>query len=88
VLQAAAERARARLTPGAPEEGTGLTKMASNAAYRLKRTRLREEMAELDYLQRDAEESGDGDALRALLGRKQQLLSQRRAIDAAASLYG
>jgi DNA primase len=88
VLQAAAERSRSRLGPGAPEEGTGLTKMASNAAYRLKRTRLREEMAELDYLQRDAEQSGDGDAVRSLLGRKQQLLTQRRAIDAAASLYG
>jgi DNA primase len=88
VLQAAAERARSRLGPGAPEEGTGLTKMASNAAYRLKRTRLREEMAELDYLQRDAEQSGDSDAVRSLLGRKQQLLTQRRAIDAAASVYG
>ncbi len=88
VLRAAAERAHARLELGAPEEGSGLAKMASNAAYRLKRTRLREEMAELDYLQRDAEQSGDGDAARALLGRKQQLLSQRRAIDAAASLYG
>jgi DNA primase len=88
VLQAAAERARFRLGPSLPEEGTGLSKMASNAAYRLKRTRLREEMAELDYLQRDAEQSGDGDAVRSLLGRKQQLLTQRRAIDAAASVYG
>ncbi len=88
VLRAAAERARARLVLGAPEEGTGLAKMASNAAYRLKRTRLREEMAELDYLQRDAEQSGDGEASRALLGRKLQLLSLRKAIDAAASLYG
>jgi DNA primase len=88
ILQAAAERARARLAVGLPEEGSGLAKMASNAAYRLKRTRLREEMAELDYLQRDAEQSGDGEAVRALLGRKQQLLSQRRTIDAAANLYG
>jgi DNA primase len=88
VLQAAAERARLRLGPGAPDEGTGLTKMASNAAYRLKRTRLREEMTELDYLQRDAEQSGDGDAVRSLQGRYLQLLTQRRAIDAAASLYG
>jgi DNA primase len=89
-LAAAAERARARLEPGAPPppDGSGLTKLASSAAYRLKRLRLREEMAELDYLEHDAEESGDADALRALLGRKQQLLSQRRAIDAAASVYG
>ncbi|HEY7781248.1 MAG TPA: DNA primase [Ktedonobacterales bacterium] len=88
ILQDAVERARARLTLGVPEEGTGLVKVASHAAYRLKRMRLGEEMAELDYLQRDAEQSGDRDTLRTLLGRKQQLLSQRRAIDAAAALYG
>jgi DNA primase len=87
-LYATAQRARAHLAVGVPEEGTGLQKMATNAAYRIKRTRLKEEMAELDYLQRDAEQIGDTEALRAFLGRKQQLLSQRRAIDAAASLYG
>jgi DNA primase len=88
VLRETAERARARLGQGVAEEGTGLTRVATHAAYRLKRMRLGEEMAELDYLQRDAEQSGDPDALRAFLGRKQQLLSQRRAIDAAANLYG
>jgi DNA primase len=88
ILQAAADRARARVVVGVPEEGSGLAKMASNAAYRLKRARLREEMAELDHLQRDAEQSGDGEAMRALLERKQQLLSQRRTIDAAANVYG
>jgi hypothetical protein len=50
--------------------------------------RLKEEMAELDYLQRDAEQTGATDALRALLRRKQHLLSQRRAIDAASGLHG
>jgi hypothetical protein len=39
-------------------------------------------------LQQDAEQSGDGEALRAFLGRKQQLLSERKQIDSAASLYG
>jgi DNA primase len=88
LLSATAERARAHLTEAPPEEGAALVKMATNAAYRIKRARLREEMAELDYLQRDAEQSGDGEALRAFLGRKQQLLSERKLIDSAASLYG
>lgn len=88
VLQAAAQRARERIAVGTPEEGQALARAASSSAYRLKRTRLKDEMAELDYLQRDAEQSGDGEALRALLQRKQHLLSQRRAIDAASGLYG
>jgi DNA primase len=88
ILSATAERARTHLTEEPPEEGTALRKMATNAAYRIKRARLREEMAELDYLQRDAEQSGDGEALRSFLGRKQQLLSERKQIDSAASLYG
>jgi hypothetical protein len=88
VLQAAAERARNRLTPGTLPEGSLLAKAASSSAYRLKKTRLKEEMAELDHLQRDAEQSGDAETLRALLRRKQHLLSQRRAIDAASGLHG
>lgn len=88
VLKVTADHVRAQGTFGIPEEGTGLTKAASHAAYRLKRLRLGEEMAELDYLERDAEQSGDLETLRALLGRKQQLLFQRRTIDTAASLFG
>lgn len=88
VLVTVAQRARDRVIVGTPPEGQGLSKAASSSAYRLKRTRLKEEMAELDYLQRDAEQSGDGEALRALLRRKQHLLSQRRAIDAASGLFG
>ncbi|WIG58876.1 MAG: DNA primase DnaG [Ktedonobacterales bacterium] len=88
VLQEAAVRARARVAVGTPEEGPNLAKAAGVSAYRLKRTRLKEEMAELDYLQRDAERSGDLDALRGLLARKQQVLSQRRALDAASGLHG
>ncbi|HLZ23374.1 MAG TPA: DNA primase [Ktedonobacterales bacterium] len=88
VLQAAAERARNRLASGTLPEGSLLAKAASSSAYRLKKTRLKQEMAELDYLQRDAEQAGDTETLRALLRRKQQLLSQRRAIDAASGLHG
>ncbi|HEV8189889.1 MAG TPA: DNA primase [Ktedonobacterales bacterium] len=88
VLQEVAVRVRARITPGVPEEGPALSKVASAAAYRLKRMRLKAEMAELDYLERDAEQTGDLEALRSLLARKQQLLLQRRAVDAASALYG
>jgi DNA primase len=88
ILQAVAQRARARIAVGTPQEGPGLIKAASSSAYRLKRTRLKAEMAELDYLQRDAEQSGDWEVVRALLKRKQHLLSQRRAVDAASGLYG
>ncbi|HEY7953369.1 MAG TPA: hypothetical protein VID70_10295, partial [Solirubrobacteraceae bacterium] len=88
VLRETAPRARARVASSVFPEGQGLAKAASSSAYRLKRMRLKEEMAELDYLQRDAEQSGDDEALRALLRRKQYLLSQRRAIDAASGLHG
>ncbi|HKV84016.1 MAG TPA: DNA primase [Ktedonobacterales bacterium] len=88
VLRETAPRARARVAASVFPEGQGLAKAASSSAYRLKRMRLKEEMAELDYLQRDAEQSGDAEALRALLRRKQYLLSQRRAIDAASGLHG
>jgi DNA primase len=88
LLSITAERARAHLTEAPPEEGAALVKVATNAAYRIKRARLREEMAELDYLQRDAEQSGDREALRAFLKRKQQLLLERKQIDSAASWYG
>jgi hypothetical protein len=42
--------------------------------------RLKAEMAELDYLVREAD---DDEALRTLMTRKQVLLSQRHAIDVA-----
>ncbi len=88
VLQAAAKRARERAAVGGAQEGQGVAKAASMAAYRLKRTRLKDEMAELVHLERDAESSGDLEGLRALLTRKRHLLSQRRAIDTASGLHG
>lgn len=88
LLQETAARAQAMVASEEPLDGQGLIKAARDAAYRLKRVRIEEEMAELDYLQRDAEQSGDGEALRALLRRKQQLLSQRRTLDAASGLHG
>jgi DNA primase len=88
VLREVAARAVARVSGSLPDEDQGPTRVASQAAYRLKRMRIKAEVTELDFLQRDAEQAGDLEALRLLLLRKQQLLTQRRAIDAAAALIG
>jgi replicative DNA helicase len=82
-----AAQARDRILAQAFDDGR-VTKVARDAAYRLKRMRLNQEMTELDALQREAEQEHDDGALRELLDRKQRLLSQRRAIDAATALYG
>ncbi len=87
-LHEVARRARGRMAAETLPEGTALAKYTAASAYRLKRTRLNEELAELDYLQRDAEQSSDEDAFRALLRRKLHVLSQRRALDAASGLQG
>jgi DNA primase len=79
-LRQVAMEAGARASLLLPESGPALTKIASKAAYRLKRMRLKAEMAELDYLVREAD---DDEALRTLMARKQVLLSQRHAIDVA-----
>jgi DNA primase len=79
-LRQVAMEAGARVSLLLPDSGPALTKIASKAAYRLKRMRLKAEMAELDYLVREAD---DDEALRTLMTRKQVLLSQRHAIDVA-----
>ncbi|MEO7000394.1 MAG: DNA primase [Ktedonobacterales bacterium] len=89
LLQETAHQAQATLTSGEEQaEGTPLAKTARDVAYRLKRMRLKAEMAELDALQRDAEHAAEADTLRTLLVRKQELLLQRRAIDSATALFG
>jgi hypothetical protein len=87
-LRQTAERAGARGAPNLPESGPTLSKIASKAAYRLKRMRLKAEMAELDYLVREVAGSGDDEGLRTLLAHKKLLLSQRRTIDAATDIWG
>jgi DNA primase len=84
LLRAAAEQACEEITER-ERDATHLTKDAREAAYRLKSLRLKGEMAELDALQREAEQTGDSESLRTLLARKQQLLVQRRAIDTASA---
>ncbi|MBF6590711.1 MAG: DNA primase [Ktedonobacterales bacterium] len=88
VVRAIAERARARTAGTLPDDDQAPVRAASEAAYRFKRMRLKAEVAELDYLKRDAEQSGDQEALRALLQRERYLLSQRHAIDAATEVFG
>ncbi len=84
LLRAAAEHARGEI--GERERDTAhLIKDARDASYRLKSLRLKSEMAELDALQREAEQASDSESLRMLLARKAQLLVQRRAIDSASS---
>ena len=87
-LREVAERAGARVAPNLPESGPTLSKIASTAAYRLKRMRLKAEMAELDYLVREVAGTGDDEGVRTLMAQKKLLLSQRRAIDAATDLWG
>jgi hypothetical protein len=72
----------------AEREGPALLNEASQAAYRLKRMRLKGEQAELDALIREAEQTSDSETLRALLTRKGSLLAQRRVIDEASQLQG
>jgi DNA primase len=86
-LLATAERARGRVALQGEREGPALLKEASQAAYRVKRMRLKAEQAELDALLRESE-AGDSETLNALLKRKGSLLAQRRVIDEASRLQG
>jgi DNA primase len=87
-LQVVAQRCRDRVVPKLSDEGGRLTKAASKAAYRLKRTRLEAEIAELESVQRDAERSGDAEMLRSSMTRLRELLSLVRTIDKASPLHG
>lgn len=84
LLRSAAEQACAMIAQR-DRDVNHLVKDARDAAYRLKSLRLKGEMAELDALQREAEQAHDSESLGALLARKQQLLVQRRAIDTASA---
>ena len=87
-LLATVARARARVALQTEREGPALLNEASQAAYRLKRMRLKAEQAELDALIREAEQTSDSETVSALLTRKMSLLAQRRVIDEASQLQG
>ena len=60
-LLATVARARARVALQTEREGPALLNEASQAAYRLKRMRLKAEQAELDALIREAEQTSDSE---------------------------
>lgn len=64
-----------------------LKKVATKAAYRLKRARLKEAHNELIYLRQEAEQAGDQEGLMALDQRRRELLLQMETIDSAVPLH-
>jgi DNA primase len=87
-LHVVAQRARLQAVEGAVERGMEVARAVVASAYRLKRTRLIEELAELDHLISEAERAGEDELRDALRKRKQQLFSQRLALDRASGLHG
>jgi DNA primase len=86
ILRELALHTRAQVEAGPPLEGTGLSKAARHAAYRLKLVHLKEAITMLQYLQKDAEGAGDHEAVRALQQQMVPLLLQRHAIESAVPL--
>jgi len=70
-----------------PLDSVRLRKVATKAAYRLKRTRLKEAHNELIYLRQEAEQAGDQEGLAALDQRAKDLLLQMETIDSAVPLH-
>ncbi|HEY7349664.1 MAG TPA: DNA primase [Ktedonobacterales bacterium] len=64
-----------------------LKKVATKAAYRLKRARLKEAHNELIYLRQEAEQAGDQEGLAALDQRRKDVLLQIETIDSAVPLH-
>ncbi len=64
-----------------------LKKVATKAAYRLKRARLKEAHNELIYLRQEAEQAGDQEAIAALKQRTKEVLLQIETIDSAVPLH-
>jgi DNA primase len=87
-LLATVERARERVALQAEREGPALLNEASQAAYRLKRMRLKAEQAELDALIREAEQAGDTESVQSLRARELHLFAQRRIVHKASKLQG
>jgi len=87
-LSMVARRARGQAVEGAVQRGLEVGKAVVASAYRLKRTRLIEELAELDDLINEAERADEAEMRNVLRKRKQQLFSQRLALDRASGLHG
>jgi len=88
VLLATIVRARKCVESGSPLDGAGLVRVAVQCATRLKRIRLVQLNTELQYLIREAEESGDATAVREFRHRLLAIHRQLRTIDSATQLQG
>jgi DNA primase len=81
-------RARKRIESGTPLDGAGQIKFAVQSAYRLKRIRLLQLNNELQYLLRDAHDTGDVAEEQQLQRQLLAIHQQLRTIDSATHLQG
>jgi DNA primase len=88
VLQGAIVRANKCVESRTSTEEAGLVKEAVQCATRLKRTRLVQQNTELQYLLREAVDSGDSAGVRQLQHRLREIHQQVRTIDTAIHLQG
>ncbi|GAC1431495.1 MAG: DNA primase [Ktedonobacteraceae bacterium] len=87
-LQAAVARAQRSIESRSPLDGVGQVKAAVQCATRLKRTRLVQLNTELQYLLREAVDSGDRAGVQQLQQRLREVHQQVRTIDSATHLQG
>jgi DNA primase len=81
-------RARERIESGTPLDGTGQVKFAVQCATRLKRTRLVQLNKELQYVLREAQDTGDVAMVQQLRRQLLAIHQQLRTIDSATHLQG
>ena len=81
-------RARERIESGTPLDGAGQIKFAVQCATRLKRTRLVQLNKELQYVLREAQDTGDVAAVQQLRRQLLAIHQQLRTIDSATHLQG
>ncbi len=87
-LQAAVARVQQSVESRSPLDGVGQVKAAVQCATRLKRTRLVQLNTELQYLLREAVDSGDRAGVQQLQQRLKEVHQQVRTIDSATHLQG
>jgi len=88
VLHPALVRAFRRVESEPPRDGAGLIKEVDQCATRLKKTWLKQQNKELEYLIREAVDSGDSAGVRQLYQRLGDIHRQLRTLDTASSLQG
>ena len=88
VLHPALARAFKRVESEPPRDGVGQIKVIVQCAIRLKRTWLIQQNKELEYLMREAVDSGDKTEVRQLSHRLGDIYLQIRTLDTSSSLQG